>query len=72
MKKFSTLTKMTTVNFWQTVEVESWSRDFNYENYCLRHKEQGTTAAKLTEEGYKSFCQLMEAEMDRTYITGES
>jgi hypothetical protein len=55
---------MTHSNFWRTVEVDAWSRNFDYEEYLEIHHKACVTGQPLTCDGYYHFCVLMDDETE--------
>ena len=54
---------MTTL--WDSVEANAWSRDFDYQNYILLYKKVFPSGTPFKEVFYKSFCQLLESNMEK-------
>jgi len=51
-------------SIWSTPEAEAWCRDFDYENYLIRHsKHLDCTSKPVQETTYKLLCQAFENEM---------
>ena len=55
------------ISIWNTVECDCWSRDFNYENYCMFHDrvyaDSSNQPAKLCKEAYVILCDVFHTHM---------
>lgn len=51
-------------SIWGTVEVDAWSRDFNYDNYINLHKQYNCAGNPMTFDGYARLCELLEIEYE--------
>lgn len=56
-----------TANFWSTVEVDSWSRDFGYEEYLNFHALSGTTGKVLSHDAYDALSDILHIEMEDSF-----
>lgn len=48
------------VSIWSSVEVDAWSRDFDYTNYLNLHKQLGVKGSALHIDAYDAFYDLMD------------
>ena len=55
--------KNATPSIYSSVELDAWSRNFDYAGYVDLHNKCKVTGAKLSAEGWKAFCDLMFLEM---------
>ena len=59
-------------NMWDTVEANSWSRDFDYENYTHMFKKVFPQGTPFKEESYLAFCNIFESLMVKDFNADES
>lgn len=52
------------MNFWKTVEVDAWSRDFNYNDYRLFHLQTGCEGKPLDLDTYDALCDILNIQME--------
>jgi len=58
-------------SIFSTVEMDSWARDFNYENYRSRHAAMQLKQRPLSEAAYNEFKRCMFNEFVRDQVVSE-
>ena len=52
------------MSIWTTVEVDAWSRAFNYNDYLDLHSKAGCKGSPLSFDTYQSFCELFDIDYE--------
>lgn len=52
------------MSIWSSVEAESWSRNFSYEDYLARHNLAQVVSKPLCLQSYLLLCKALEAQME--------